>query len=196
MEHLQAADEGILYWCENHHSSVGNAVMELGTLLGERAVVIGVLGAVLFLFWLAGQRRAALILLLASLLGIGISESTKRLIQRERPDVAWKLIERPHSPSFPSGHALNTTTLYGGLALLVSRRLRRRLVCTLVLLVGFALPLLSGISRPYLGVHYPSDVLAGWTAGLACALLALWADQRWGEQRTDRVSRPVDPPAS
>lgn len=182
MEFFQATDEGTLFWCENHHSTVGNAVMEFITRLGNPSGVIAMmaLGGILFVF--AGRRRTAVILLLVSLSGLGLSQAVNCLVKRERPDVAWRLIDRPDSTSFPSGHALNSMTIYGTLALLAARSIRRRIVSVLVLVVGFLLPLMIGISRPYLGVHYPSDVLAGWTAGLACALFAMWADQRWGDR--------------
>lgn len=181
MEQLQAVDEGILFFCESHHSSIGNMVMAFCTRLGNPTIMFSLMGAIGILFWLAGRRRTALILLLATFLGPAMGQGIKYVIRRERPDVAWRLIDRPKSPSFPSGHALNTMALYGAVALLTSRHLRRRTARALVLVVGFLLPMLIGMSRVYLGVHYPSDVLAGWTGGLACALLILWADQRWGD---------------
>ncbi len=182
MEYVQAADEGTLFWFENHHATAANVAMKFFTHLGDPKTVIAVVAIATILFFLAGRRRTALVMLLASVLGLGIAESVKRLVRRERPDVAWKLIDRPHTPSFPSGHSLNSMAIYGTLALLAARPLRRRAVRGLIVATGFMLPLLIGVSRPYLGVHYPSDVLAGWTAGLACALLALWADRRWGER--------------
>jgi membrane-associated phospholipid phosphatase len=192
MENLRAIDEGALFWCENHHSNVGNMVMESVTRLGNTGVVLGVIALGVIFFWLLGRRRTAVILLLASLLGPAISYGVKYAIKRERPDVAWRLIERPTSPSFPSGHAVNSMAVYGSLALLASRHLRSRRVRAFVLVIGFLMPLVIGLSRPYLGVHYPSDVLAGWTAGLACALLALWADQRWGDR--ERFAPSWGPP--
>ncbi len=195
MEYVQAADEGTLFWFENHHSAAANMAMKFFTHLGDPKTVIAVVAAAVILFFLAGRWRTALVMLLASVLGLGIAESVKRLVHRERPDVAWKLIDRPHTPSFPSGHSLNSMAIYGTLALLAARHLRRRrAVCGLIRVVGFILPLLIGVSRPYLGVHYPSDVLAGWTAGLACALLALWADQRWGEREgfTPSIAPPSE----
>jgi membrane-associated phospholipid phosphatase len=194
MEQLQAIDEGALFWCENHHSAIGNFVMESVTRLGNPGTVIGVIALGVLIFLMAGRRRTALILLMASVLGPGIGLGAQLVIKRERPDVAWRLIERPSSPSFPSAHALISMALYFTLALLASRHLRRRMVRSLVLIVGFILPLLIGISRPYLGVHYPSDVLAGWTAGLACTLLALWADQRWGDR--ERFAPTANPPTA
>ncbi|MGH7222682.1 MAG: phosphatase PAP2 family protein [Gemmataceae bacterium] len=192
MESVQAVDEGTLFFFENHHSTIGDKMMKLCTELGNPKAVIAVIAAAVILFLLAGRRRTALIMLLASLLGLGISQSIKYVVKRERPDVAWKRIDRPLTPSFPSGHALNTMAIYGSLALLASRRVRRRLLAGLILVIGFALPVAIGASRPYLGVHYPSDVLAGWTAGLACALLALWADQRWGDPV--RFAPSMNPP--
>ena len=194
MESVQAFDEGTLFWCENKHSAVGNAVMEFFTHQGDPRTVISVVVMGVLIFWLAGRRRTALVLLLASLLGLGISQSCKYLIKRERPDVAWRVVDRPHTPSFPSGHSLNSMAIYGSLALLAARHARRRLLAGLILAAGFAVPLAIGFSRPYLGVHYPTDVLAGWTAGLACAMLALWADQRWGDR--ELFAPPVTPLAA
>ncbi len=197
MELIQATDEGALFWCENHHTALGNSLMEFITRLGNPSAVIAVVALGGLLFALAGRQRTTVVFLLISLLGLGIGQGAKYVIQRERPDVAWRLIDRPHSPSFPSGHALNSMATYGTLALLASRHIRRRRVCVLVLVVGFLLPLWIGLTRPYLGVHYPSDVIAGWTAGLACALLALWADQRWGDRESfdPAVSSPAPPQA-
>jgi undecaprenyl-diphosphatase len=194
MEFVQATDEGTLFWCENHHTTVGNALMRFITRLGDPSALITVVALSGILFLVTGRRRTAVILLLVSLSGLGLTQLVSYLVKRERPDMAWRLIDRPHSPSFPSGHALNSMAIFGTLALLAARSTRRRIVCALVLVVGFLLPLTIGLSRPYLGVHYPSDVLAGWTAGLACALFALWADQRWGDRELCAPS--LSPPPS
>jgi undecaprenyl-diphosphatase len=75
-------------------------------------------------------------------------------------------------------------TLYGALALTIGRRLRSRWLRVLALVFGLGLPLLIGFSRIYLGVHYFTDVLGGWVAGLTLALLAGWADMRWERNPT------------
>jgi undecaprenyl-diphosphatase len=191
MERLQAVDEGMLFWFENHHSPVGNAVMQFCTRLGDPTTLLSVVGAVMILFWLAGRRHTALIVLLASLVGMGISESTKYVVQRERPDVAWRLIPLPEGKSFPSGHALDSLAVYGAIALTTSRCLKQRVLRRLVIGIGLGLALPIGLSRTYLGVHYPSDVLGGWTAGLACALLAYWADLFWEESQRMPAAMPA-----
>lgn len=188
MESVQAADEGILFAFENHRWTAGDPLMKGITHLGDAVTVIAVILAALLIFFWMGRRRTALILLLVSLLGLGITKITSHVIHRERPDLAWRLIHRPHTSSFPSGHALNSMAIYGALTLLAARHVRRRLAAGLILALGFLLAMLIGFSRPYLGVHYPTDVLAGWTAGLACALLALWADQRWGDRSAGETS--------
>lgn len=182
MEQIQAVDADTLAWFANHRSTAGNEMMKFCSLIGDKETATAVAFVfVLTLYFLAGT-RTALVMLVASVLALGLGQSAKYLIQRERPDVSWRLIPRPHTSSFPSGHSLNSMSIYGTFALLTARHLRRRTLAMLVLLIGFALPLIIGTSRPYLGVHWPSDVLAGWTAGLTCALLAFWADRRWGNR--------------
>lgn len=181
MEHIQAADDGTLIWFGNHHQPWLNAVMKALTFLGDKYTMVAVVALAATLFYLWGRRRTAVIVLLGALLGFAIGLGCKHAVKRARPDVAWREVARPHTPSFPSGHSLNSMSIFGAIGLTLSRLLQRRGVRWLLIAVGLGLPLLIGVSRPYLGVHYPSDVLAGWTAGLACALLTFWADRRWGE---------------
>jgi undecaprenyl-diphosphatase len=181
MEYVQAADDGTLIWLGNHHQPWLNAVMKAFTFLGDKWTMLAVVALAATLFFLWGRRRTALIVLLGALLGIGISQGCKYVLKRPRPDVTWRLGEPERTPSLPSGHSLLSMAILGGIALTLARTLPRRGTRWLVIALGLGLPLLVGVSRPYLGVHYPSDVLAGWTVGLACALLTFWADRRWGE---------------
>ncbi len=183
MERLQAVDEGTLFWFEGCHRPGLDDAMKFLTHLGDRWTLFAVVLVAALVFWLYGRRRTACIVLATALLGVSISWTVKHVVNRPRPDVAWRLVARPHDASFPSGHALNSMTIYGAIALTAACGLRRRAVQGLLIALGLGLPLLIGVTRPYLGVHYPSDILAGWTAGLACALGALWAEQRWGESR-------------
>jgi undecaprenyl-diphosphatase len=193
VEHVQAADDGTLIWLGNHQQPWLNAAMKAFTFLGDRWTMLAMVALAVTFFFLWGRRRTAVIVLLGSLLGIGISEGCKHVVKRPRPDVAWKLVERPRTPSFPSGHSLNSMAILGAIALTLSHTLQRRGVRWLVIALGLGLPLLIGVSRSYLGVHYPSDVLAGLTAGLACALLTFWADRRWGKPSTVAVAVPETP---
>jgi undecaprenyl-diphosphatase len=183
MDYLQAADEGTLFWFENHAPPWLTVLMKGFTFLGEREMALALIFAAGLGYFLWKMPRTAAIVLLTALLAHLLTRSVKVLVNRPRPEVAWQRVALPADKSFPSGHALNAMAVFGTIALTFSRRLRRRVGRSVVLGVGFVMPLLIGISRPYLGVHYPSDVIGGWTAGLACAMLALWADVRWGDRR-------------
>jgi undecaprenyl-diphosphatase len=183
MEILQGTDEGALYWFENHHAPWLTPLMKAMTLLGEPKMILALTLGTAFVFFLGKKPRTATIVLLTALLAFLLGDTVKRWVDRPRPDVAWKMIRLPKDKSFPSGHALNSMADFGTVALIVARRVTRRALRRLVIGLGSSLPLLIGLSRPYLGVHYPSDVIGGWTAGLACALLAYWGDLRWGENR-------------
>jgi undecaprenyl-diphosphatase len=142
--------------------------------------------------WLQGLRRVALFLLLAILGGLLLSLALKTGFDRPRPDLVshGSMI---YTSSFPSGHSMLAAVVYltGGALLAVVHTARR----ARVYLIGCAVlaTLLVGVSRVYLGVHWPSDVLAGWAAGAAWAA-ACWLAAHWLQQG-GRIEGAVDSPA-
>ena len=156
------------------------ALAALGfTYLGNwsTVVVATLLGAVWLLY--RGKRRSALILLVASFTGRGLVILEKAYFARLRPEENLRLAE-VHYQSFPSGHSANSMIVYLGIAMLAfDDPEQRRWAIAGALLLSF----LIGFSRPILGVHWPSDVVAGWSFGLFWTLLAVWLGERWRRQR-------------
>ncbi len=104
----------------------------------------------------------------------------KHWVERPRPQIfPWKDEWVGESYSFPSGHALSSMAIYFSLAVLMARLAPNQAAGRFVLWTGIGLALLIGLSRVYLGVHYPSDVLAGWLAGLLWAVASLMAVRLW-----------------
>ncbi len=191
MNTVEWLDRGALDAVYRLHQPWLDAVMRAVTRLGSwQFLLIVILAAVVFLL-VRRLPRTALILAAAALAGFPLTEGVKPLVHRQRPDVPWRRVDLPPTPSFPSGHALESTAVYGGLALTLGRRLRRRCPRAVVFVLGVGLPILIGFSRVYLGVHYLTDVLAGWAAGLALALLAGWADRRRAPGPHPDSSRPI-----
>ncbi len=148
-----------------------DAVRDVTALGSAPVLVIAVLAVVGFLA-LARSWALALFTLAASLGGLGASSVLKYLIDRPRPE----LVPREaltFTSSFPSGHSMMSAVVYLTLAALVARLMEQRRLKAYVLAVALGLTMLVGLSRVYLGVHWPSDVLAGWSAGAAWAL-ACW----------------------
>jgi undecaprenyl-diphosphatase len=144
-------------------------VVELTALGG-----FGVLALVtLFVLgYLAMQKKwgDALLVLAAILGGTAISEGLKVGFARPRPDLVAHAVDVT-SMSFPSGHAMLSAVTYLTLGALLARSQERKSLRVYVLSVAIVLTLIIGMSRVYLGVHWPTDVLAGWCLGAAWALL-------------------------
>jgi len=156
-------------------------VMIATTHVGDAVVTAGLAILAVIVLLIFRRWRTAACVAAAVALAFLVGDVGKDEVNRKRPDVAWRPAQYPlpKSPSFPSGHALDSMALYGALALTVGRRLRSRWLRVFALVFGLGLPLLIGFSRVYLGVHFFTDVLAGWIVGLLFALLAGWADMRW-----------------
>jgi undecaprenyl-diphosphatase len=90
----------------------------------------------------------------------------KTLFARTRPQAFFDYYPAPESYSFPSGHALFATCFFGGIAVLMAHRVESRTGQVLIWLVALILIFLISVSRVYLGVHYPTDVIAGFAVGV------------------------------
>ncbi|ATY33428.1 phosphatase PAP2 family protein [Sphingomonas psychrotolerans] len=140
------------------------------TALGSSTVLTMVVVFTACFLMLQRRFRSALLVVAATSLGGLAVTFVKALIARSRPDLVDRLMEET-SHSFPSGHAANSAIVYLTLATLLfplvrGWRMRGFVIAVAMLLVG-----LIGVSRIYLGVHWPSDVLAGWAFGSCWALL-------------------------
>lgn len=156
----------------------------LGSVTVLSVIVLGVAG----LFLALKRRREAAWLVLAAGSGTLVSQVLKQVFGRERPPMAMHAVE-VMNPSFPSGHAMLSAVVYLTLGALVARFARTRTVKTYAMVWAVVAALLVGGSRVYLGVHWPTDVLAGWCLGALWAVgiwLAAWAvERRWkGAVRT------------
>ena len=129
------------------------------------------------------KRAAAMFVLVAVSSGALMSYVLKLGFDRPRPDLVAHLVD-VHTLSFPSGHAMGSAVTFLTLGALIARTASGGRLKIYVLGVAITLTLLIGVSRIYLGVHWPTDVLAGWCAGgawaLMCWLLALMLQRRGG----------------
>jgi membrane-associated phospholipid phosphatase len=160
-------------------------IMRGASLYGGPAILIpaGLLAAVAFL--IKGWRRGAL-LTVVLLSGSGLLNGLLKFsFARVRP-ASYFDYPLPGSPSFPSGHALYAASVFGGLAVLLTARMENRLLQFLVWLIAVSLILLVGLSRVYLGVHYPSDVLAGYAIGLIWVTTVAFGDRLVTHRRRRR----------
>ena len=151
------------------------------TALGGATLMwlFGIAGLV-WLLWVG--KRAEAIWIMVSLIGASlIDNGLKAWIARPRPALVPHLAQVTDA-SFPSGHAMVSAALYLTLALMLAEGAKRWAARVAIVGFGAFLAVLIGCSRVYLGVHWPSDVLAGWSFGTAWAL-AVFAANRWLRRR-------------
>lgn len=168
----QAFDESVIRWLAAHHTRTLDTVMVEITALGTGIVVMMVV-AVAALFLVLAEHKYSVILLLASAIGgIVLNAVLKLGFNRPRPTMFAPLVHAVGS-SFPSGHAMNAAIVYTTVAYLAAGLHQRRWARWLVMTAAFIVIALISFSRVYLGVHYPSDVIAGIIVGLAWAAFCM-----------------------
>lgn len=140
------------------------------TLFGGWYVVTPLAAAAGLFAAIRGKLWLGLVLFVGTFIGRLLSDVQKYEFGRLRPDQHPHLVD-VYNLSFPSGHSANSMMLYVTLALTLVEDPRRRMFC---LAAAFVLAILVGLSRVMLGVHWPSDVVAGWSFGLLWALILVW----------------------
>jgi len=134
------------------------------TVLGGLTIAVGC-----FLF-LDGKKRMGLFVCASVASGLVASILLKAAFDRPRPDLV-PFEANVSTSSFPSGHSMMAALTYLTLGALLARSQARRRLKAYAILLGAGISFVVGVSRVYLGVHWPTDVLAGWTAGASWALL-------------------------
>lgn len=195
MHALRTAGDPSDPWGPRWFEEIGRDCTALG---GMAVLTLLTAGTVAFLV-LEGRRGTALFVLASIALGALVGVLLKEAFDRPRPDLVPHLSE-VYSASFPSGHTMMSTLTYFTLAGLLARHQRRRRVKGFLIGAAALLSLLVGASRVYLGVHYPTDVLAGWAAGvtwaLLCVLVARGLASRGGIEPEEEEEDATDLPPS
>ncbi|MFO1067556.1 MAG: phosphatase PAP2 family protein [Geminicoccaceae bacterium] len=161
------------------------------TALGSTVVLTLVTLAAIGFLLIVGKRHAAAVVAVATVGGTLLSTALKELFGRPRPELVPHAMET-FTASFPSGHAMLSAVTWLTLGALLARFQPRRRVKAYILSLAVLLTLLVGTSRVYLGVHWPSDVLAGWSLGAAWAILCWLIAERL--QREGKVETDPEPP--
>ena len=160
------------------------------TSLGSFAVLTLVSAAVVGFLVLQGRPHTAVFVALTAASGEAANYLLKQFFNRPRPTVVPHLVIA--SPSFPSGHAMESAIVYLTLGAVMMRVAERRVTKMYCLGIAVLLTVLVGLSRIYLGVHYPSDVVAGWAVGFMWAsawwLVAQHYERRTIERERDKTS--------
>lgn len=170
-EHIQKGatqqfDVAVLEWIGARHTPGLTSFMTEITPLGTGVVVLMVVGVAGAFLWHTEHKHSARLLLASTAGGILLNNALKLWFDRPRPTVfAWET--HAASSSFPSGHAMSATVVYGTVAYLLARLQKHWWARAITLTSAVVIIALICLTRLYLGVHYPSDVLGGIVVGLA-----------------------------
>jgi len=182
-------DASVRGWVHAHSNPTLTSFMRLMSLFGSPPFSVAFSIAFLILLRVAHWPREALLFLVAMTGGLVLNGVLKVVFHRARPPSYFGTPE-PASYSFPSGHALFSVCLWGSLALFAGQRVRGTAARAAIFAGAVLLAGLIGYSRIYLGVHYPSDVIAGYAAATVWVATVSYTN-RLIERRSERR-----PPAS
>ncbi|MBB5912376.1 undecaprenyl-diphosphatase [Nocardia transvalensis] len=181
-------DRPTMEWAVAHRTDGLTPVVRIVTDLGGTVAMTAV--AVAACAWFAWRRRRYPMLVTAAVsVGALVTVTVmKALVGRRRPPVEHLVTVESHS--FPSGHTLGSTAVVGTVAALLALSLRRRAARIAVGAAAVLFTLAIGLSRIYLGVHWPTDVLAGWALGALWIIAGVTAVRR--RRAAERPSAPVE----
>ena len=160
---LDKIDTRVAIAVHHHQNGVLDILAITFTLLGSGAVLIAAVGATCYWSYRRGRRSYILILVANCVFAWILNPLLKLFFERARPTL-FEVIARPDTYSFPSGHSMSAVVVYGALAAVtIALRLTAKpiaVIVALIMIIGI------GVSRVYLGAHWPFDVIAGWASGV------------------------------
>ncbi len=193
--YTQPFDEAVLRWMGQNQTEWLERLMIEVTMLGTWIVVLSIVGIAGLFLWLTQHRYSALLLLVATAGGIGLNSILKIGFARPRPQV-FEWGTHVSTSSFPSGHAMSSAVVFITVAYLAARLQKTHKARVATLAVAAFVVASICFSRMYLGVHYPSDVIAGVIIGLAWAafcMATLEAIQRFAKKNAKQVLKHEAP---
>jgi undecaprenyl-diphosphatase len=162
----QSFDERVLTWLAAHRTPILDNIMLEVTSLGNGIVLFMIVAIGAVFLWLTQHKWSVYILIAGVIGGQIVNQVLKGAFSRERPSVIeW--VDHVSTSSFPSGHAMTSIIAYGSVAYLVGRLEATRRLRLATWGIAALIIVSIGVSRMYLGVHYPTDIIAGFLAGLA-----------------------------
>lgn len=170
---MNSLDSSVTDWVLRHRTPPLNAMMRAATSLAGFPAVFIVVGVSALILVRRGDRRLALLIVVSSAGTWLLVNGTKLAVQRPRPPMVDRLVSA-RGYSFPSGHAGQGVAVYFGLAVVIWCCSQRRWVRATAVFTGGLLAVTIGASRVYLGVHWTTDVLAGWMIALGWLALVSW----------------------
>lgn len=177
-----ALDTVIREWAYSLRGPVLNSIFIFITYLGNWQTIT--LLALALLIIKKTRIEIGLPFAITSIISTVIYKLTKMAFQRPRPDLTVRIIEQG-GYSFPSGHAMNSLVCYGILIYLTRRYCKNKIVCNTITVLLSLLFLLIGLSRVYVGVHFPTDILGGWSLGIVVLTLAIMCIERIRGRKND-----------
>ena len=172
--HIEHFDHAIITFVQSFENPTLTNIMLFFTEVGSGSSIHIFAFIIFIVFYFFLKYRVELLLFIIVLLGSHyLFRALKHMFQRSRPDL-HRLVEIG-GYSFPSGHATNAICIYGILTFVLWRHIPSLAGRYLLLFISTFMILAIGISRVYLGVHYPSDVLAGYFAGGCLLTIVIWS---------------------
>lgn len=182
-----AFDAGVRAFVHQKASPGLTSLMRFMSALGAPGSLLLIGTAAVLAFRRLQWNRAAVRFLITVAGGLLLDATLKIAFHRTRP-VSFFGTPEPQSYSFPSGHAMFSVCFFGALAALITARVRDPAARAAIWTVTVALATLIGLSRIYLGVHYPSDVLAGYAAAVVWVGTVAWADRMLLKRRSRNLA--------
>lgn len=182
-------DDNLIGWVQGLESPGMTKWMQVFTWIGSgRPVIIITIMFMIVLYIFLGHRRELLFLAAAIAGSAMLNTLLKLAFHRARPTI-HRIVEA-NGYSFPSGHSMAAFSLYGGLAFLIWKHIPTATGRVMMIIVSTALILAIGMSRVYLGVHYPSDIAGGYFLSGSWLAICIWFYQRYLERLSLLHSKP------